>query len=467
MTENDFTYFKEMEARTGVHLDLKAVSMFSSAEQFALMLTSGDYTDMVEGATANYSGGGSKAIEDGFLLDMMDYLPEMPNYQAWLDSDPGYMADVLTLDGGIPYAALFSEVERNVGPQLRGDWMDALELDVPETYDEYHDVLTAFKNEYGAGLWLDANGTQRNNALSAGYDVHVNQDQSSRPFRVVDGQVEYSPATADYRDFMILMNQWWNEGLIYADFLAQLNVPSPDSSIVLNGQVGVWATDSGTMASYDELSEEIDVRPAPLPRKEPGQTLHLYAQSGKVGDGTSITTGCDDPVLAARWLDYNYTYDGTLLCGYGIEGEGLTFDESGTPMYSDLVLNNPDMITVACSLVYSKYNGAGVIDAYRFSPGYTQKQNDAIDLWLTNLDTAHEFPAAVQFTTPESEIYSTIVSDIETYARQCALQFITGEMSPQTDWESYAAQLDALRLSELEELCQTAYDRYLENVSSD
>ncbi len=62
VTENDFTYFKEMEARTGVHLDLKAVSMFSSAEQFALMLTSGDYTDMVEGATANYSGGGSKAI---------------------------------------------------------------------------------------------------------------------------------------------------------------------------------------------------------------------------------------------------------------------------------------------------------------------------------------------------------------------------------------------------------------------
>lgn len=466
VTENDFTYFKEMEARTGVHLDLKAVSMFSSAEQFALMLTSGDYTDMVEGATANYSGGGSKAIEDGFLLDMMDYLPEMPNYQAWLDSDPGYMADVLTLDGGIPYAALFSEVERNVGPQLRGDWMDALELDVPETYDEYHDVLTAFKNEYGAGLWLDANGTQRNTALSAGYDVHVNQDQATRPFRVVDGQVEYSPATADYRDFMILMNQWWNEGLIYADFLAQQNIPSPDSSIVLNGQVGVWATDSGTMASYDELSEEIDVRPAPLPRKEPGQTLHLYAQSGKVGDGTSITTGCDDPVLAARWLDYNYTYDGTLLCGYGIEGEGLTFDESGAPMYSDLVLNNPDMITVACSLVYSKYNGAGVIDAYRFSPGYTQKQNDAIDLWLTNLDTAHEFPAAVQFTTPESETYSTIVSDIETYARQCALQFITGELSPENDWDSYISQLESLRLDELETLCQTAYARYLDNGSN-
>ena len=36
VTENDFTYFKEMEARTGVHLDLKAVSMFSSAEHWRL-----------------------------------------------------------------------------------------------------------------------------------------------------------------------------------------------------------------------------------------------------------------------------------------------------------------------------------------------------------------------------------------------------------------------------------------------
>lgn len=463
VTENDFTYFKEMEARTGVHLELKAVSLFSAAEQFALMVTSGDYTDLVEGALTNYSGGGTKAIEDGFLLDLMEYLDEMPNLDAWLHSDPSYLADVLTLNSELPYAPLFSEVERNVGPQLRGDWLDALALDLPETYDDYHDVLAAFKDAYGAGLWLDSSGTQRNNVLSAGYDIHVNQDQSSRPFRVVDGVVEYSPATEDYRAFMTLMNQWWNEGLIYSDFLAQQNVSTPDNSTILNGQVGVWATDSGTMASYDELSDEIDVRAAPLPRKEAGQTLHLYAQSGAVGDGTSITTSCSDPVLAARWLDYNYTYDGTLLCGYGIEGEGLTFDENGTPMYTDLVLNNPDMITVACSLVYSKFGGAGVIDATRFSPGYTQKQNDAIALWLDNLDTEHEFPASVQFTTPESETYSSILSDLDTYADQCALQFITGELSPERDWDSYMAKLDSLDVAALTDLCQMAYDRYLEN----
>ena len=461
ITENDFTYFHEMESRTGIHMDLTAVSLFSAAEQFALMLTSGDYTDLVEGAITFYTGGGTKAIEDGFLIDMLDYLDVMPNMEAWLHSDPSYLPDVLTLDGQLPYAPLFSEVERNVGPQFRGDWLDQLGLEPPTTYDEYHDVLAAIRDAYGAGLWLDNKGTQRNNVLSAGYDVHVNQDQSTRPFRVIDGTVEFSPATEDYRSFMQLMNAWWDEGLIYQDFLAQQNVSSPDFSALLNGQIGAWATDSGTMASYDDLSDEIDVRPAPLPRKEAGQTLHLYAQSGAVGDGTAITSSCGDPELAARWLDYNYTYDGTLLCGYGVEGEGLTFDENGTPMYSDLVLNNPDMITVACSLVYSKYNGAAVIDAYRFSPGYTQKQKDAIALWLNNLDTTHEYPAAVQFTIEESGRYSKILSDLQTYASQCALQFITGEMSPDSDWDNYFDTLKSLEVDELEALCQTAYDRYL------
>lgn len=193
-TPEDFTYFKEMEARTGVHLDLIPVSMFSVSEQFSLMVTSSDYSDMIEGATAYYSGGATKAIEDGFLADMTEYLDEMPNYVAWLDSDPSYRKDVVTLDGGMAYAASFSEVERNVGPQLRGDWLDKLGLDVPTTYDEYHDVLKAFKDAYGAGIWLDSYGAQRNNVLSAGFNVHSNNsDPTVKPFRIVDGVVEYSP----------------------------------------------------------------------------------------------------------------------------------------------------------------------------------------------------------------------------------------------------------------------------------
>lgn len=83
------------------------------------------------------------------------------------------------------------------------------------------------------GLWLDSNGGQRNNVLSAGFNVHSNNaDPSVRPFRVIEGTVEYSAKTEDYRAYITMLHQWWEEGLIYQDFLAQQNVSSPDSGLV-------------------------------------------------------------------------------------------------------------------------------------------------------------------------------------------------------------------------------------------
>lgn len=68
----------------------------------------------------------------------------------------------------------------------------------------------------------------------------------------------------------------------------------------------------------------------------------------------------------------------------------------------------------------------------------------------------------MQFTTPESEEYQIISSNLETYSSQAALRFITGEKDAKADWDSYLADLDSLRIGEIVELYQTAYDRYLE-----
>lgn len=41
---------------------------------------------------------------------------------------------------------------------IRQDWLDAQGLEKPVTYDALHEVLTAFKNAYGATLWLTSYG---------------------------------------------------------------------------------------------------------------------------------------------------------------------------------------------------------------------------------------------------------------------------------------------------------------------
>ena len=454
------TFFREMAARTGVGMDVIAISMFSAGEQFALMVSSGDYSDLIESAGANYSGGVSSLLEQEVLVDLMDYVDIMPNYTAWLDHMDCW-SDAQTLDGQMGEAVSFTSTELNVGPQIRGDWLDALGLELPVTYDDYHDMLSAFKDAYGATLWLDPNGSLRYCALCSGYDIIFNQSMAADPIRVIDGVVEYCPVTDDYRAYLQMMNQWWSEGLIYPDFLAQSNISTPDTSLVANGTISTWAADSGTMTTYDDLSDEIDVRAAAFPRREPGQQLHLCMPVADISGGTSISTSCADLELAAKWLDYLYTYEGALLTGYGIEGEGLTFDTDGNPMYTDLVLNNPDMITVACSLVYSKFGGAGIIDCYRFVPGYTDKQRDAIALWSENRDTDYHFTPGIQYTTDESARYAALLSDIETYAKQTSLQFMTGELSIDQDWDAYVAQITAMDLDELLTICQGAYDRYM------
>ena len=48
---------------------------------------------------------------------------------------------------------------------IRKDWLEALDLEVPQTYDDYKDVLLAFKNAYNCytPLALYSDGVTENN----------------------------------------------------------------------------------------------------------------------------------------------------------------------------------------------------------------------------------------------------------------------------------------------------------------
>ena len=134
-------------------------------------------------------------------------------------------------------------------------------------------------------------------------------------------------------------------------------------------------------------------------------------------------------------------------------------------MYTDLVLNNPDMITVAAASYYSKFAGAGVIDAYRFADSYSDSQKAAIELWTTGLDNDYTYPTSINMTLEESERASELLSSVETYVDQYSLAFITGSSDPGSDWDSFQSDLSSLEVEELVEIYQTAYDRYAAAVS--
>lgn len=184
-------------------------------------------------------------------------------------------------------------------------------------------------------------------------------------------------------------------------------------------------------------------------------------------DGTAVSTACEDPELACQWLDYLYTYDGTLLINYGVEGEGMTFDAQGNPCYTDLVLNNPDgMITVACSLLYSKTGGAGIYDPDRYNASYSDQQLDSIALWTENVDNSHMYPTNIPLTADESSTIASLLTDIETYVKQMSLSCISGTASPQDTWDEFHAALTDMDVETVVQIYQDAYDRYASAMES-
>jgi ABC-type glycerol-3-phosphate transport system substrate-binding protein len=73
---NEILANKELEKRTNIHLDYKLVPSADAITQYNLLITSGDYTDIIfqgmNGGTPDYTGGLDKAIADGVLIELSD-----------------------------------------------------------------------------------------------------------------------------------------------------------------------------------------------------------------------------------------------------------------------------------------------------------------------------------------------------------------------------------------------------------
>lgn len=266
----------------------------------------------------------------------------MPNFQALLDSDDSIKINAMTDSGYYPVAPqiLSSDYMPNAGMVIRQDYLDDVEMDSPITYDDWHTVLTAFKNKLNleAPLTIPYYGSIFGDYLGAGFDV-ATYVQSSLNFYVVDGEVKLGAIEDGYKQYLETMHQWYAEGLIWQDFMSateQMNYP--DSDRVISGKTGIWYCDIDTMAQYKGTGDDPDFRVVGVsdPVLQEGNVNHLRKYSDadanlvNLGNGVAITTHCANPELAAQWLDAHFSPQGILILNYGgIEGETFRYDEAG------------------------------------------------------------------------------------------------------------------------------------------
>lgn len=464
---NDNEFYQEMERRTGVHLEFEMVSSADYQTNFNLMIASGNLADMIYVGASYYAEGVDAAIDDGYFLDLTDLVDEyMPNYEKVRTSDVQYEL-LSTTDSG-RLGAVYELRQSKQGPWLglwiRQDWLDDLGLDTPVTFDDYHEVLTAFKNEKGATapLILNFSGSDGEfGTMSGGLNV-LNSWQLDET-----GKVNFGPYMDAWKEYVTIMHQWYTEGLIDPDFMAT-DERTADMAKVVTGASGLFAALYTMPSVYEAASEDPNMNLAPVnpPVMNEGDEGHIRLRDSYTSGNTAISADSENWEVALRWLDYLYTDEGALLANYGVEGDTFEFDENGKPVFTDKILNNENGWTMTQTVASYLCPSAGIAnwsDWTRELAGVPEKDQACYDVWSEFSDD-WRLPSSVTLTQEESTERAALYADISTIVKEQTAQFISGALDIESNWDAYISALEASGMERAIEITQAAYDRYLARV---
>ena len=464
---NDNEFYQEMERRTGVHLEFETVSSADYQTNFNLMIASGKLADLIYVGASYYAEGVDAAIDDGYFLDLTDKVEEyMPNYNAIRTSDIQYEL-LSTTDSG-RLGAVYELRQSKQGPWLglwiRQDWLDDLGLDTPVTFDDYHEVLTAFKEEKGATapLILNFSGSDGEfGTMSGGLNV-LNSWQLDET-----GKVNFGPYMDAWKEYVTIMHQWFEEGLIDPDFMAT-DERTADMAKVVTGASGLFAALYTMPSVYEASSDDPDMNLVPVnpPVKNEGDEIHIRLRDSYTSGNTAISADCENWEVALRWLDYLYTEEGALLANYGVEGDTFEFDENGDPVFTDKILNNENGWTMTQTVASYLCPSAAIAnwsDWTRELAGVPEKDQACYDVWAEADDT-WRLPSSVSLTQEESTERAALYADISTTVKEQTAQFISGALDIESNWDAYIASLESSGIERAIEITQAAYDRYLGRV---
>lgn len=464
---NDNEFYQEMERRTGVHLEFEMVSSADYQTNFNLMIASGNLADMIYVGASYYAEGVDAAIDDGYFLDLTDLVDEyMPNYERIRTSDVQYEL-LSTTDSG-RLGAVYELRQSKQGPWLglwiRQDWLDDLGLETPVTFDDYHEVLTAFKNEKGATapLILNFSGSDGEfGTMSGGLNV-LNSWQLDET-----GKVNFGPYMDAWKEYVTIMHQWYTEGLIDPDFMAT-DERTADMAKVVTGASGLFAALYTMPSVYEAASEDPNMNLAPVnpPVMNEGDEGHIRLRDSYTSGNTAISADSENWEVALRWLDYLYTDEGALLANYGVEGDTFEFDENGEPVFTDKILNNENGWTMTQTVASYLCPSAGIAnwsDWTRELAGVPEKDQACYDVWSEFSDD-WRLPSSVTLTQEESTERAALYADISTIVKEQTAQFISGALDIESTWDAYISALEASGMERAIEITQAAYDRYLARV---
>ena len=469
---NDSEFFQWLEEKTNIHIEFIVPPAGEESQSFNNLFISGELPDIMytQPKSQMYRDGMDAAIDDGYIADIREHLDWAPNYVSWLNSIETAKQDVVT-DSGKMYGfwSFWDNMKDGYADQglsIRKDFLDKVGKEVPTTYDEWEDVLTAFRDELGieAPFYTSKNGIDHGEFM-AGFGI-------APRFYQVDGKVKFGPMEDAYKEYLTLMNDWYNKGLLDRDFATRKSTGvAADNDMMLNDKVGSlidWGTRmTDAYISRGATNPDFWTVAAPQPKKnasDPDPAWREVSNNYRDIQAVCLVVNAKSKHLeeAIRWVDSFYAKDVYLNANYGIDSEQdvvwyAAEDGHRIGLY-DFRYSNPDGLDSAT--VAAKYwakNPPIRCEASQIEQMPAERAVSYV-VW-SQYEPKNYIPVTVTMTSDENTEYSQYYTDIDAYIQENEVKFINGERSLD-EYDAYRDTLKSMGIERCIELKQASLDRY-------
>lgn len=482
---NDFT--KLIEKKFNVKINWESISPDGSKEKRQISLAGGDYPDayILTAYIDQFSQSDLlKYGKEGVILPLNPLIEQYaPNIKAAMAKDLTLKAFNTAPDGNIYGLAAYSQCFHCSYPNkmwVNTKWLSKLGLELPKTTAEFKAMLEAFKKSDPNG-----NGIPDEVPLSGSIeDFGVRIIPYLMNGFIYDDDRNYLAMNNGKVD-MVANKPQWKEGLAYIKTLYDEGLIDPGAFI----QNAEALKRIGDNANEPILGAAAGMHPAIFV----GERMKDYAPippltgpyaANATFEGSGIQPGAkfvitnkaskEAQIALIRIIDYIYTPEGQTIAQSGLEGVGwrrptageAALGEGVEPKFASLIpINNAEPTNSGWSGMAHFYMPREYRDSWVASKdiyaldGYERRLIEATQLYEGH-EPAEMFPIWTIWLDPEeADDVGILHTNLTNYIDQSALQFITGDLNLDKDWDSYVNGLENMQAQRYIEMMQKAYDQ--------
>lgn len=467
----DYIMYPILQEQTNVKVDLMLYPYEIATEKLNILINSGKYPDAIGGWLLSDNDILKNGMTDKLYIPIDEsiekYAPKMQEILAIED-----VRETMTLPDGhiytIPYITGTPLVPYL--PWINTEWLDKVGMKMPTTPAEFKEVLMAFKTKdpNGNGKADEIPFTSEKNNLNLGlltgwWGVSVPQGANMGGFAMIDGKLEYTATSDEYKELIKFLADLHKNGLIDPEIFTQDGTQWKAKGI--QGLYGCTISyGSGDFHEGLKPGERTKYDALPVLKAE-GVEKPVYKRNSNgaaiMRTQMVITDNAKNPDTIIRWYDNVFEIDNSMQIKAGLFGKRLEKLGEGDYRYLDEnLLSESDRIKYGWGNMFTQSlpNYAPldlVIKPAVGTPELYDEKKVADKLYEPFLD---EKPAQVWVSADDSKKISALSVSIATHVEEKLAEWVSNQADVEKEWDGYKKQLDKIGLQELIKMRQTAQE---------